>query len=143
MLTFRCAPDAIGNHAADESKEQDRDGRGKAHHAQPECGVGELQHQPALGDVLHPGADVGEEVAGPEEAEVAMAQGAGDAWNLKERGLVGIGRGGIGLDSIGDGAVSNGAVGQAVGGVGAWQSGFIDCWRRCAAIHLRIRTQFG
>jgi hypothetical protein len=35
-------------------------------------------------------------------------------------------------------------LGQAVGGVGAWQGGFIDCRRRgVAAIHLHIRTQFG
>ncbi len=61
----------------------------EADHAQPECGVGELQHEPALGDVLHPGADVGEEVAGPEEAEVTMAQGAGDARNLDDGGFSG------------------------------------------------------
>ncbi len=64
--------------------------RGKAHHAQPECGVGELQHQPALGDVLHPGANVGEEVAGPEEPEVAVAQGAGKARNFNDGGFGGV-----------------------------------------------------
>ena len=64
----------VSNYAADESKEQDRKRRGKADHAEPESRVGKLQHQPALGDVLHPGADVREEVAGPEEPEVAMAR---------------------------------------------------------------------
>ena len=57
-------------------KKQKRNGPAKADHAEPEGGViAEGEHQPALGDVLHPGADVGEEVAAPEEAEVGIAQG--------------------------------------------------------------------
>src|SRR5580765_2531555 len=82
----------VSNYAADESKEQNGNGRAEADHAQPESGVGELKHEPALGDVLHPGADVGEEVTGPEETEVTMAQGAGDArdfnaGNFNDRGF--------------------------------------------------------
>src|SRR6478752_2774883 len=61
--------------------------------------IGELQHQPALGDVLHPGADVGEEIAGPEEAEVTMAESASKARNLNDGGFS---------------RVSNSAVSQAI-----------------------------
>ena len=71
---------AVGNHAAEEREEKKRNGARKAHHAQPERGVGKHQHQPALGHVLHPRADVGEKVAAPEEPEVGVAKGADNLW---------------------------------------------------------------
>ena len=67
--------------------------------SQPESRVSELKHEPALGDSLHPGADIGEEVAGPKEAEVTMAQSAGEARNFNDGGFS---------------RVSNGAVGESV-----------------------------
>src|SRR6185437_1925918 len=92
------------NYAADERKEQNGKRCGKANHAKPESGVGKLQHQPALGNVLHPCADVGEEVAGPEETEVAVAQGAGKARNLNDCGFS---------------CVSNSAASKTIDGIGA------------------------
>ena len=70
--------DAVGNDSAKEREEQERDRSGEPDNAQPEGGVGEGENQPALGHVLHPGADVGEEIAAPEEAEIGVAQGADD-----------------------------------------------------------------
>src|SRR5579859_7724540 len=76
----------VSNYAADERKQQNGKRCGKADYAKPESGVGKLKHQPALGDVLHPGADVGEEIASPEEPEIAMAKSAGEARNLNDGG---------------------------------------------------------
>jgi hypothetical protein len=68
--------DSIGDDTAEDGKDEERNGSGKADDAEPEGRIGEGEHEPALGYVLHPCADVGEEVAGPEEAEAGMAQGA-------------------------------------------------------------------
>jgi hypothetical protein len=38
--------------------------------------VGEPIYEPRLGDVLHPGADQGNDLPGNKEAEVAVAKGA-------------------------------------------------------------------
>ncbi len=38
--------------------------------------MGQLQYQPRLSHVLHPGADEGHELSGPEQPEVPVAQGA-------------------------------------------------------------------
>ena len=73
-----------------------------------------MQYQPALGDILHPGADVGEKVAGPEETEVAMAQGAGEARNLNDGGR----------SRVSNCRVCNGPQGQAIDGVSAQERGF-------------------
>ena len=41
------------------------------------CGrVGELQHQPSGGHLLHPGPDVGNDLAGEVKTEVSGSQGA-------------------------------------------------------------------
>jgi len=69
---------AIRDNAAEEREDEKWNGAGETHHAQPECGTGQREHQPALGHVLHPCADIGEKVAAPEEPEVGVAQGADD-----------------------------------------------------------------
>ena len=71
----------------------------EADNAQPEGGVGQRKHQPALGHVLHPGADVGEEVAAPEEAEVGIAKGADD---LREAAVSRVGECGRGCGGLFD-----------------------------------------
>jgi len=65
---------------------------------------------------LHPGADVRKKVAGPEEAEVTVAQGASQA---RQRDGGGIGR-------VSNGGVCDGAVCQTVGGVCAWERWFCE-----------------
>jgi hypothetical protein len=55
---------------------------GESDDAEPEGGVGEGEDEPAAGNVLHPAADVGGEIAGPEEAEVGIAQSADDLRQL-------------------------------------------------------------
>jgi hypothetical protein len=93
--------DAVCDHSAEEGYEEERNLPGEADDAEPERGVGERDHQPALGDILHPGADVRGEVPCPEEAEIWVAQGADDLRQLSyfrfwkglndSRGLVGRG----------------------------------------------------
>ena len=70
--------DAVGDDSAIEREKEEGEGAGEGDDAEPEGGVGEGEDEPAEGDVLHPGADVGSEVAGPEEAEVGVAEGADD-----------------------------------------------------------------
>src|ERR1019366_9096475 len=77
---------AIGNDATEEGEEEKGNGAGEAYHAQPEGGVGEHKHQPSLSHVLHPGTDVGEEVAAPEDAEVGVAQGTNDGGKMRRQG---------------------------------------------------------
>ena len=88
-------------------------GAGKADHAQPEGGAGERENQPALGHVLHPGADVGEKVAAPEEAEVGVAQGADDFGELV---VLLVGKGGSGCGGFFDGQAAGLLIQLAVGG---------------------------
>ena len=67
---------AIGNGPARQRKDQRRHGAQKAVQPQQKRGVGHHQDLPAEREVLHPGADVGEEISGPEKGEVAVTQGA-------------------------------------------------------------------
>ena len=66
----------VGEHPAVEGEEQGRkeaDGHGQTQRYRR---VGEAQHQPAEGEILHPGAGQGDELAAPEEPVVAVAQRA-------------------------------------------------------------------
>ena len=76
--------DVVRNNAADEREQQNGKRCSETDHAQPESRISGLKHEPSLGNRLHPGADVGKEVAGPEEAEVSMSQSAGKARNFND-----------------------------------------------------------
>ena len=65
--------DAIGNHSTKQRDEEEWNLSREANDAKPESGAGESEDEPATGYVLHPAADVGGEIAHPEEAEVGVA----------------------------------------------------------------------
>ena len=67
---------AVGRQAAQASEGEDGDLRAEPRRAQQQFGVGQPVDQPGLRHVLHPGADQGNDLAGDEEAEVAVPQGA-------------------------------------------------------------------
>src|SRR5262249_22041798 len=96
---------------------QNRNRRAETDQAQPESRVGQLEHEPSLGDVLHPGADVGKEVAGPEEPEVAVAERAGER-NPNDRGFGRADGRPISRSSVIHSSVSHATQGQAGGGGG-------------------------
>ncbi len=72
---------AIGDDAADEREEQDRDLADERIEAEEKGrgGAGERDDEPGLRDLLHPGADAGDERAEPEQAKVAIGQRRRDA----------------------------------------------------------------
>ena len=67
---------AVGDHAADEREEQDRQLAEERVEAEVERRVRQREHEPALGDLLHPRADAGREGADPQHAEVAVGERA-------------------------------------------------------------------
>src|SRR5262249_50988138 len=62
---------------------------GKGDHAQKQCRLGKVIHQPCRGKPGHPVADERRALANKEQLEVAMAQGAP---GVRERGLRRYGR---------------------------------------------------
>ncbi len=69
----------VGDDAAEEAEDEHRQELAGGHDAQRERVVGQRQHQPALGDRLHPGADQRDQLAGEEEPEVAVCERRSDA----------------------------------------------------------------
>ncbi len=67
--------DPVRQHPAPQGKEQDRQRAERAHQADHEGRVGQLQYQPPLGHDLHPGADQRHELTDEEKPEVAMPEG--------------------------------------------------------------------
>jgi len=65
----------IGNHAAGEREQQDRQLTEKIVEPEEERRLGEVEHQPALRDLLHPRPDRRRERAEPEDPEVAVREG--------------------------------------------------------------------
>ena len=84
---------AIGDDAADQREQQDGQLAEKRIEAQEERrrGAGDREHQPALRDLLHPGADGRGEGPEPHHAEVAVGQRGGHAaesgWGRRGRDL--------------------------------------------------------
>ena len=72
---------AIGDDPADEREQHDRQLLQKRVEPEVEGGRRQREHQPVLGEALHPGADAREAGAEPEDPEVAMVQGGGNALN--------------------------------------------------------------
>ena len=66
---------AIGQHAADEREEHDRQLLQEGVEAEEERRAGQRQHQPVLRGDLHPGADARGAGAEPLHAEVAIGEG--------------------------------------------------------------------
>src|SRR5207237_3593179 len=62
----------IGDDSAIERKQQHRKTARRAHDADEERAVSELEGEPALPDCLHPGANERDSLAGPEESEIAV-----------------------------------------------------------------------
>jgi hypothetical protein len=96
-----------------EGEEQKRNGAAEADNAEPESGVvGEREDEPALGHILHPGADVGEKIAAPEEAEVGIAEGPCD---LRKAAVLLVGEGRSCCGGFFDGKTGRGFAGSARG----------------------------
>ena len=66
---------AIGDHAADQREQQDRQLAQEIIEPEEERGLGEVEDEPALRDLLHPGADGRGEGPEPQDAEIAVAKG--------------------------------------------------------------------
>lgn len=66
--------EAVGDDTAVEPEEQHRQELQRGGDADRGGRAGEAEHQPVLGDALHPGARVGHHLAGGEEAVVAYSQ---------------------------------------------------------------------
>src|SRR6185312_3107473 len=79
----------VGIDAAEEGKEQDGGEAHRRQRAERERRIRQLQNQPRLGDLLHPGAGLRNELADPEEAVVAIVQrpeGLPEWWTRTRRG---------------------------------------------------------
>ena len=74
---------AIGDDAADEREQQDRQLPEEIVEPEEERRLGEVEDEPALRDLLHPRADRRGEGAEPEDAEIAVSEGGERA--LQER----------------------------------------------------------
>jgi MFS family permease len=72
----------VGDHAGEEREERERAEAGDREHRDRERRVGQREHQPVHGDVLHPGAADRDDLAREEEPVVAVAAQA------RERALV-------------------------------------------------------
>ena len=66
--------DPVGNDAAIKGKQQNRQRAQRRHQSHRKRRVGQVQHQPSLGDGLHPGAAQRDELSGQEQAEVAVSE---------------------------------------------------------------------
>ena len=76
--------EAVGQHAG-EGRHEQGDGAQAEHDGDLEGGAAEVEGEPSEGDLLDPVAAADEEGAHPEQAEVAMAQGAEGAPPLRAR----------------------------------------------------------
>ena len=65
---------AIGDDAADQREQQDRQLPEKVVEPEEERRLRQIEDQPALRDLLHPGADRGGEGAEPQDAEIAIGE---------------------------------------------------------------------
>ena len=66
----------IAQRAADRRQEEDRRELQRADDAELEGRLRDLEHQPRLRHALHPRADLRDQLAGPEEPEVAVPESA-------------------------------------------------------------------
>ena len=80
----RALGQGVREHAREQPEDHDRDELGGGHDPEPERVVGQLEDQPGLGDLLHPGADERDRLAAEEQPVVAMAEG-GDAAGAHHR----------------------------------------------------------
>ena len=71
---YAVLPEAVGEGPADRPEQQDRQGLYGHDEADLESGLGQGEHQPGLGDALHPGPDQRQALAGEVVAEVADAE---------------------------------------------------------------------
>ena len=78
---------AIGDDAADQHEEQDRQLREEVVEPEIEIRLRQIEDEPALRVVLHPRADRGAERGEPDEPEVAMRERAGHALRPRSRRL--------------------------------------------------------
>ena len=76
----------VGDHAAEQAEDDHRPELGDRHEPEPERVVGQLEDEPALGDLLHPGPDERDQLAAEEQPVVAMAEGAGAAGTRSSAG---------------------------------------------------------
>ena len=60
---------------ADQRQKNHRQGEAQSEYTEPERRIGQLQNEPSLGHILHPGPDVRNDQTGPEQHEIAMLQG--------------------------------------------------------------------
>lgn len=70
------AGEAVGGETTEGGEEEDGDLARETDGTEEGGGSGEAVNQPSLGDVLHPGACEGDELAGEEELKIAVAEGA-------------------------------------------------------------------
>ena len=70
----RALRERVGEHAREQPEHHDRDELGGRDHPEPERVVGQLEDEPGLGDLLHPGADQRDRLAAEEQPVVAMAE---------------------------------------------------------------------
>jgi hypothetical protein len=66
---------AIGDDAAEDREEQDGQLAEEVVETEVKGRLGQLEHQPALGDLLHPRADRGRERPEPENRKIAIGEG--------------------------------------------------------------------
>ena len=66
----------VREHAAEQPEDHHGDELRGGDHAEPERIVGELEDEPGLGNLLHPGPDQRDELAAEEQLVVAVAEGA-------------------------------------------------------------------
>ena len=76
---------AIGDDAADQRQQQDRQLADEGVEAEPERRAADRQHQPVLRDLLHPRARRRQHVAAPEQAEVAGGERRGESGEAAAR----------------------------------------------------------
>jgi hypothetical protein len=70
---------AVGDHAADQRQQQDRQFADEAVEAEVEGRTADGQHQPVLRDLLHPGAGRRQDVGGPQQPEVLRRERRSEA----------------------------------------------------------------
>ena len=75
----------IGDHAADQRQQQDRQLADEGVQAEPERRSADRQDQPVLRDLLHPRPRRGQHVAAPEQPEVAGGERRGEAGEAAPR----------------------------------------------------------
>jgi hypothetical protein len=68
--------EAVGDDAAEQPQQQHRQGLEHRDGSERQRRVGQAQDQPGLGDRLHPGAGVGDDLPRPEETKIAVMERA-------------------------------------------------------------------